>query len=233
MKMHRVFQSLLALVLLACLSGVQGQYSQQINGYSAAVPTPGIAQSIVSQSQFYQMLGGPVPGSYIGNLQPFDISGNTPSNVYFSNQIQPIPYLQYMSNPAYFAGTNSLWIKGTQDWTQHAVVPQGATVTLLAISPAGGSGNLNIMDPNGQSYTYNEFFYPYSLFTYYAQFPGQYRLSFYVNGRLSNTVIIDVTGTYVPPSYYLPPINYYPLYYPGYYGYYPWHWGHNRSPVFF
>jgi hypothetical protein len=238
MKVYRLFQALVALILLACLSGVQGQYSAPTIGYPVAAPASGAAQSIASQSQFYQMLGGPAPSNHIGTPQPFVIAGNTPANVYFSSQVQPVPYIQYLSSPTY-TETNSLWIKGTQDWTQYAIVPPSATVTLLAISPTEGSGNLNFVDSDGQSYTYNYYFYPYSQLTFYADIPGRHVLSFFVNGQLSNTVTIDVTGTtYTPPGNYLPPTYQYPWYYSGYpmynNGYYPWYYGYNApstSPV--
>jgi hypothetical protein len=140
MKMHRLFQALLALILVSCLSGVQGQYSAQASD---------AAQSIASESQFYQTLSGPAPSTHIGTPQQFNITGNTPSNVYLSIQMQQVPYSQYIASPTY-TGTNDLWIKGAQDWTQYAVIPQGATATLLAVSPTGGSGTLNFVDSDGR-----------------------------------------------------------------------------------
>jgi hypothetical protein len=63
MKMYRLFLPLLALILVACLSVVQGQY---------VAPTSDAAQSNASQSQFYQMLSGPAS---ISNGQPVSIGG--------------------------------------------------------------------------------------------------------------------------------------------------------------
>jgi hypothetical protein len=201
MKISRLFTALLALILLACLSGVQGQYTTSSTG-SAAQSTP-------EYSQFYTMPTGPAPSAHISAPQQFEIAGSTPSTIYFSNQMQSVPYSQYQSNPTY-AGTNSLWIKGAQDWSQYATVPMGAIVSLLAISPTGGSGTLNFVDADGQTYSYNYFFYPNSLFTFYADKPGRHMISFVINGKASNQVIIDVTGTYTPNNY-LPP-SYYPYY---------------------
>jgi hypothetical protein len=65
------------------------------------------------------------------------------------------------------------------------------------------------VDSDSQTYTYNFYFYPNSLFTFYADRPGRHVLSFFVDGKLSNQVVIDVTGTYIPNNY-LP--NYYPYY---------------------
>jgi hypothetical protein len=175
------------------------------------------------------MTTGPAPSARISIPQQFDTANNTPSTVFFSNQMQSIPYSQYQSNPAY-AEANSLWIKGTQDWSQYATVPMGALVSLLAISPAGGSGTLNFADADGQTYSYNYFFYPNSLLTFYADRPGRHTLSFVLNGKASNQVVIDVTGNYTPPTNYMPSPNYYPGSYPGYYYpgyYYPWQYGYN------
>jgi len=135
-----------------------------------------------------------------------------PTTVYFSNQMQPVPFSMYKSNPTY-SGSDSLWIKGSTDWSQYAEVPVGANVSLLAISPTGGSGILNLVDANGQTYSYNYFLYPNSQLTFYADTPGRHTMSFVVGGISSNPVVIDVIGTvamtYIPTSNYYPPtINY-------------------------
>jgi hypothetical protein len=52
-------------------------------------------------------------------------------------------------------------------------------------------------------------------------------LSFAVNGQASNQVVIDVTGTYIQPSNYVSPINYYPGYYP--WDYYPGYYAPSTS----
>ena len=56
------------------------------------------------------------------------------------------------------------------------------------------------------------------MLNFYADTVGRHTLSFVINGQSSNSVIIDVSGTYVPPpTYYMTPV-----FYPGYYGsYYP------------
>lgn len=223
MKNLRLFTALLALVLLMCLSGVQGQYTTSPSGYTAAMPTA--AQNTASQySQYYQMLSGPAPNTHISVPVEYAIAGNYPSTVYFSNQMQPVNYATYQSNPMY-AQSNSLWIQGTNSWTQYAVVPQGATVPLVAITPTGGTGNLYFMDSTGLTYTYNYYFYPYSQMTFYADVPGRHTIYFVVNGKTSNQVVIDVTGTYVPPTNYYPPryyaydygYGYFPGYFPSYF----------------
>ena len=221
MKTNKVFFALLSLVLLACLSGVQGQYQ-----VPPGPVVPGV-QSATQYSQYYQMVTGPAPATHISAPQQFESSGNAPANVYFGTQGQEVPYSQLQSSPMYSA-SNYLWIQGSTSWTQYAIVPQGATVSLLTISSTGGNGYLSEVNPDGQTYSYNFFFYPDSHLSFYADAIGRHILSYVINGIVSNTVIIDVTGTYVPPSNYMPP-SYYPNYYFGNYrGTY-----YNNFPGFF
>jgi hypothetical protein len=159
---------------------------------------------------------GPAPNTHISVPQQYNITGIMPTTVYFSNQMQQVPFSMYKSNPTY-SENDSLWIKGSTDWSQYAVVPVGANVSLLAISPKGGSGILNLAYANGQAYSYNYFFYPNSSrLTFYADTPGRHTMSFVVGGLSSNPVVIDVTGTvtmtYVPTNNYNPPMSNYPGY---------------------
>ena len=212
--MNRLLSALLAFILLACLSGVQGQIAAQVNGSSA---TPSIAQSTSQYSQFYTALTGSVPNSHILPPVQFNLTGKTPASVYFGIQMQQVPYSTYQST----ASGNALWIQGATDWSQYAVVPQGSMVSLLAISP-GGSGNLILVDASGQNHSY--FFYPVSQLGFYADVPGRHVLSFIAGGVASNPVIIDVSGTvtmtYNPTSNYYPPETNNPVKslesYPGY-----------------
>jgi hypothetical protein len=220
-KISRLLTALLALILMTCLSGVQGQYTMPSSGYSVA--TPSVTQNTDQYSQYYTLNKGPTPSAHIGAPQQFEIAGNMPTTVYFSNQMQAVPFSRYQSSPVY-SGNNSLWIKGAMDWSQYATVPLGANVSLLTISPIEGSGTLNLVDSDGKTYSYNYFFYNNSQLTFYADSPGRHTLYFVVGGISSNPVVIDVTGTvtmtYNPISNYYPPAsNYYPptSNYPGYY----------------
>jgi hypothetical protein len=222
-RTYRLFMALLAIIVIACLFGVQGQFQ-----VTPSTATPIAAQNSPQYTQFYTMTTAPATGNPIGTPQRFAIAG-MPSTVYLGEQMQPVPYSQYQSSPAY-TGANSLWIKGETAWTQYAVVPQGATVSLFAISPTRGSGSLT---SDGQIYSNNYVFYPNSLLTFYAGTIGRHTLSFAINGQSSNQVVIDVVGgTYTQPNnnpVYTQPTNYpgyYPENYPGYsqepWGYYPW-----------
>jgi hypothetical protein len=225
MKTSKLFQALLVLSLLACSSAVQGQYnsstvalSNQFNTTTVAYPAN--AQSATTATaqyaQFYSMNTGPTPSNLVSVPQPYNLTGYYPTTVYFSNQMQSVPFSQYQANPTYGVG-NSLWIKGSTAWSQYAAVPVGANVPLLAISPSsGGSGLLNVMDSTGQTYSYNYFFYPGSLLSFYAANPGRYTLTFAIGGMASNPVVIDVAGTliatynpYNPNLTYAPVVNTY------------------------
>lgn len=219
-KIYRLFSALLAIIVTACLFGVQGQFQEQYVTPSSIYPAA--AQSALQNpsqySQFYTLTPGPAPGNPIGAPQQFEISGNFPLTVYLGEQMLPVPWLQYQSNPG-FTGANSLWIKGAKDWTQYAAVPQGAIVSLLAVSTTGGSGTLAFVNSDEQTYSHNYIFYQNSLLSFYAGTIGRHMLSFAINGQSSNQVVIDVIGTYTQPSNY-PEYN--PEYDPGYY--YPWYY---------
>ncbi len=213
MKTHRLFQMLMTLILFACALGVQGQYGMPAGGNSITEPS---IQSNEQNSQYYTMQTGPIPSTHISAPAKIDIIGMVPANLYLGTQNQEVPYSQYISNPAN-AEINSLWVQGLTDWTQSITVPQGASVMLIATSKTGGSGYLNEIHPDGRTSSSNLYFYPgSSRMNFYADAIGRHILSFVINGKVSNTVIIDVTGVYTTPSNYLPP-----TYYPGYYGYYP------------
>jgi hypothetical protein len=194
MKIYMLFSALLAIIVIACLFGLQASATESTYQYS----------------QFYTMTSGSVPSNAISASQQIEIAGNTPSHVYLGEQMQSVSYTQYQSTPSYTGG-NFLWIKGATAWTQYAVVPQGATVSLLAISSTGGSGSFT---SDGQIYSNSYVLYPNSQLTFYAGTIGRHTLSFTLNGWASNQVVINVVAatSYTQPSYY-----------PGYYsGYYPW-----------
>jgi uncharacterized membrane protein YgcG len=262
MKKIQLSIAILSIFLLACLSGVEGQYTniqypaipsdyvvtgptsgeyppstqtyptdqmmaggyampnQTSVGYPATAQPPQTAQMTgVSQYSQYYSMGTAAPNTHISAPQQFNISGNIPAAVYFSYQMQPVPYSQYMASPT-FSRTNELWIKGTDSWAQYAEVPQGAVLQLLAISPNGGNGYIREHDPSGQMYNYNYFFYPYSELTFNADTPGRHTISFGIAGQPSNHVDVDVIGEYKPPSFYNPPSYYNP--YMDYWGWGPW-----------
>jgi hypothetical protein len=227
MKQYRLLTTLLSLVLLACLSGVEGQYIVPQQGEVLGQVTPYLTETVgyptttqISQagqtSQYYYTMGTP-PNTHITAPQQFIMEGNTPTTVYFGYQQHPVAYSQYQSSLTYNKG-DTLWIKGLDSWTQHAQVPLGALVTLLAMSPNGGSGYISDTHPNGRTYTFNYFFYPNSQLTFYADTPGRHTLTFGIPGDPSPPVTIDVMGSYNPPTFYNPPILYPYLGWGGFFG---------------
>lgn len=197
-KKIRFFGSGIAVFVMLALALAQAQ------SVSTNAPTnSGLVQSNASQySQYYQIASGSAPSNKISAPEEYDISDHTPNTVYLTTQNQAVPYSRYQTNTK--NAVNSLWIQGTSNWAQYAVVPQGSVVSLLAVSPVEGIGNLNFMDYDGQMYNYNFYFYPESHMTFYADKAGRHVISFATGNKSSNAIIIDVTGTYTAPSNYLP-----------------------------
>ena len=198
--------------------GIRGQYVTPSSGNASRDPS--------QYTEFYAMTAGPANGDPIGAPQQFETSGIMPTTVYLGEQMQPVPYSQYWSSPAHTIA-NSLWIKGITSWIQYAVVPQGATVTLVAFSPTGGIGTLTVVDSSGQTSSKNYIFYPNSIFTFYTYTNGRHILSLAVNGQSSNQVVIDAVGTCAQPGNY-PGYCSLSDYYSGECEIYPWntYWWH-------
>ena len=201
MKMNTLLSALLAFILLACLSGVQGQNVVPLSGYSSTIPG---ATPTFDYSQYYNAISGSAPSAHVAPPVQFNLT-STPASVYFGTQMQQVPYSTYQ--PA--ASGNALWIQGSRDWSQYAVVPQGSTVSLLAISLKEGSGDFILYDASGQKIDYSYFIYPTSKLSFYADAPGRHTLSYVVGGVASNSVIIDVSGT-VTATYSPAGASYYP-----------------------
>jgi hypothetical protein len=188
------------IILLPCTSAqlIDVGKSPSQESYQLGINKPSLG---ALYSEYYAMQSGPAPAHHISFPVQFNITGSAPMTVYFSNQQQPVPFAAYQSSPAYNA-SNSLWTKGSSNWTQYAAVPLGSTVSLIAISPAGGSGDLVLTDTSGQTSNYNYYFYPHSQLTFYAYEPGRHTLSFTTGGTASNNVVIDVAGVSASTSSY-------------------------------
>jgi hypothetical protein len=132
MKKNCLLLVLSILVLLASSFLVQGQYASHTDASKAA-------SNNSQYSQYYIFPAPQNPKTQATAPEQFDIENNTPNAVHFSYLMQPVPYSQY--EPVMHEG-NSLWIQGDKNWTQYAVVPQGAVVPILAISQAGGVGDI-------------------------------------------------------------------------------------------
>ncbi len=163
-------------------------------------------------SQYYSIKKGFAYKKHIEAPKKHEIRNEIPTTVYFSYQMQAVPYTQYQTYSAYTGG-NSLWIQGTTSWTEYAQVPQGSSLSLLATSSAGGNGYLYEIDPEGTLSKESFYFFPgSSQIAFYADTVGQHILLFIIGGQVSNSVVIDVVP-YAPPYQYptaIPSIQPYP-----------------------
>ena len=218
MRRNSLISMLLALILLTCVSGVQAQgpdhmvpiSSKDISQYSQTQGQnhmlSGTSKLDVSKfSQYYSMTQGSTPKNHIVAPKKFNINGKVPSMIYFGYQQQAVPYSQYQTYATYTVG-NSLWIQGATSWTQYAEVPQGSSLSLLAITSTGGNGYLYEIYPDGHSTNNNYYFYPgYNQINFYADDVGQHILLFVIDNTISNAVAINVAAyspsIYPQPSY--------------------------------
>jgi len=224
MKKHRLSITIGILVLLACLSSVQAadQTSSisQIASNVANIADGGVVNQQISQlalaqySDFYSMPSGSAPKEHIEAPKKHEIKSATPTTIFFGYQMQAVPYTQYQTYATYTGG-NSLWIQGSTSWSQYAIVPQGAILSILATTSTGGNGYLYEINPNGQLYKNSFYFYPgYNQINFYADTVGQHILLFVIGSQVSNAIVIDVVP-YYPPTYYQQP--YQQINYPSYY----------------
>ena len=160
-------------------------------------------------SQYYSIYRGSAPTKHIEAPKESDIKDKTPTTVYFSYQMQAVPYAQYQTYATYTGG-NSLWIQGTSSWTQYAKVPQGSSLSLMATSTTGGKGNLYEIHPDGKLYKNAFYFYPgYNQIDFYADSIGQHILLFVIGNQVSSSIVVNV-ASYYPPSYPQPVQTYPP-----------------------
>ena len=93
MRRYQLFVAIIGLILLACLSGVEGQYyvpppvdviGQPVPAETVGYPaTPPVDQTS-AYAQYYTM--GTAPNTHITAPQPFIMEGNTPTTVYYGYQ---------------------------------------------------------------------------------------------------------------------------------------------------
>ena len=195
MGRNSLISVLLALILLTCTLGVQALGQNQMVSATSKV-------DVSQYSQYYSMPQGSAPKTHIVAPEKFDINGKEPTSIYFSYQQQAVPYSQYQTYATYTSG-NSLWIQGAASWTQYVAVPQGSSLSLLAISSTGGNGYLYEIYPDGHLVKNNYYFYPgYNQINFYADSVGQHILLFAIDNEISNAVVINVVAYYppVPPN---------------------------------
>lgn len=91
---------------------------------------------------------------------------------------------------------NILRIEGPDGWTTHLEVAQGSTAFLVVLATEEGDGVLYYRYPDGCSQKFSHYFLGYDRLPFQANAPGRYVLSYFIGGKESNTVAIDVKGTY-------------------------------------
>lgn len=162
-----------------------------------------------SFSQYYSINkepGSKKPKKHIEAPKKHEIKDEMPTTVYFSYQMQAVPYAQYATYPTYTEG-NTLWIQGATSWTQYAEVPQGSSLSMLAFSSTGGNGYLYEINPSGILSKNSFYFFPgNNQIDFYADSIGQHILLFAIDNQVSNPIVIDVVP-YVPPYQYTVPIQ--------------------------
>jgi hypothetical protein len=195
------FKVLMLCLALALLAGptfaqqITGNWSEQaIGGQAPQAAVAATAAQTTQYSQYYRMEAGPAAQQ----AEQYSITGQQPSTLYVGGQQQmAIPYSQAQAYTT-FTGGDALWIQGTSSWTQYAQVPQGSYLSLIATTSTGGNGYLYEIYPNNRLDKNSFYFYsPYTRINFYADTIGQHVLLFTLNNRVSNGVIIDVTG-YTP-----------------------------------
>jgi hypothetical protein len=223
--MSKIWISIVFIIsLIGCVSALDGNGVAMQPGEATAemLFNYGIGQPWVGgnppsdsiYSQYYSMQTGVAPKKHIEAPKKGELKDKTPATVYFTYQMQAMPYTQYQTYATYTGG-NSLWIQGSSSWTQYAKVPLASSLSLMATSSTGGYGNLYEIHPDGKLYKNTFQFYPgYNQIGFYADSIGQHILLFVIGNQVSNSIVVDVTSNYppsypqpVPPTQTLPPVT--------------------------
>ena len=222
MKCNRIMLMIFAAMLAVCLliGSSSGQDSSAFRAVSSSrTDDPGLAGMLrwldqpvprlpwytadgsfyrqpYSESTFYpyreyHSTAKPTTGGIISNPAKFDITDRAPSVVYYGGGAG-LPYSQYASLSS---KSNDLWIQGTNNWTQYAVVPVGTWLQLVAHLPVSGTAGFYETvqtDAVSSKYMTYQFNTGYNSMSYYAESAGRHMLYFVVNSQPSNVVIVDV-----------------------------------------
>lgn len=166
-----------------------------------------------SFSQDYSINKGSASKKHIGTPKKHSFVNDKPSTVYFTYQMEAVPYTQYETYSTYVGG-NELWILGASSWTRYAQVPQGASLSLLATSSTGGNGYLFEITPSGMLSKNSFYYYPGgNEIGFFADSIGQHIILFVIDGQVSNAIVVDVVSYQLPayqPPVYRQPVAYQP-----------------------
>lgn len=226
--------------LIQVTPGPSGLKVMSADPSSDPAPSKSSSSQFSMYSQYFSMHSGNEPKTHITYPKNYPMKNLGFQFVYFTfpkfttsysysqtyltpnyYQMYSMPYSQYQSSYGSYSGSTSLWIQGTSGLTQYVTVPLGASLSLVAISPTGGNGYLYETAPGGVSNMNYYYFNQYNQMSYYADTIGEHVLLIVINGRASNSIIINVVGSssgmpsyqtptyqqpaYQPPSYSQPP----------------------------
>jgi hypothetical protein len=100
--------------------------------------------------------------------------------------------------------SNLLKLEGSYGWTQHIKVVQGATAYLVVLPSKKGTGVLIDRYPDGSEHNYDYYFFGCDRLLFNADAPGRHVLSYIIDDKESNTVVIDVIGICAPTDHPTP-----------------------------
>jgi hypothetical protein len=100
------------------------------------------------------------------------------------------------------AGDSLLRIAGPDGWTKHIEVSSGTTVSLEVLAAKEGPGYLNDQYSDGSMHNYSYYFSRFDNIPFYANSSGRHVLSYSIDGKKSDSVVIDVISA---PTYYPEP----------------------------
>lgn len=80
-------------------------------------------------------------------------------------------------------------------WTKHLEAPSGSTVYLVVLSSKAGDATLYERYPDGSIHSYNYYLQGYERLPINAGILGRHVFNYVMDGKESNSVIIDVLGT--------------------------------------
>lgn len=104
------------------------------------------------------------------------------------------------------ADTPQLRIEGKDGWTKHLEILEGSTAFLVFLPAKEGDGVLIDQYPDGSEHNYRLYIPGYDRLPFSSNIPGRHVLSYIVDCKESNRVVIDVKGTCAPTDYPTPPI---------------------------
>lgn len=102
------------------------------------------------------------------------------------------------------ADTHQLRLEGKDGWTKHVEILEGSTAFLVFLPAKEGDGVITDRYPDGSEHNYRLYIPGYDRLPFSSIIPGRHVLSYTIDCKESNRVVIDVKGTYAPKDYPTP-----------------------------